>query len=508
MNIQGTNQLGSSTLSAHIRTAAESLQAFQGVRKADRNSLAAVMKGANNIVSDLSLKLKDARSCSRSQHLALKEMFKSAQNIRSVGDDTTLRLKGGQIKPQASGSMLKNLLGIGKAGRNAQVTALAERSGGATTRTQLREAYRQAKAEDVAVTDVTFAKNDRPLQQAIRDLLTFTHLPDRRDKMEAAIRAQVTEEYQDIRAALLRSVGSNGSQSGLTSSFEAFCRLVKEDHSDVMQSQTDNLRGRLSSLEYEAKRLQHEAAVTQRRAAVAELLDGYRKPPLREVKRMTAELKVLKGGQAFDIVWSTNKGCRALTEMSRGARSSLSGDTIISEIKKRHGDDAFNGGAKAVGQDVKYYASALTPSDVDHIASINHGLSLVRYLEGAPSHTTYRQAMHSSGIIGLLKSMAGTGEVIRPEQFMATADRREDTLKYPVSSYGGLDKVQFKISGFSGMWVNSPYNYAGEGPEYIYTNSSAFRVVSFTMGNGAYQVELEEVPASKEALSSARVLGL
>lgn len=507
--IQGTNQPShSSTLSSQVRTAAEALQAFQSARKADTSSFATAMKGANNFIAHLSSKLEAARSGSRPHHLALRNMLKSARNIRGVGDDTTLRLKGGQLKPLASASMLKNLLGIGKGERDYQVAALAERSGGAITRTQLHVAYQQAKADDVAVTDVTLANNGRPLQQAIRDLLAFTHLPGQRDEMDKAIRAQAAEDYQEIRATLLESVRSNGSQSGLMSSFEAFCRMVRGHHLDVMQSQTDNLRGRLSALESEAERLQHEAAVTQRRTAVAELLDGYRKPSPIEIKRMTTELKSLKGEQAFDIVWGTNKGCRALTEMSRGARASLSGDTIISEIKKQHGDDAFNGGAKAIGQSVKYYASALTPSDLDRIASINHSLSLARYFDGAPSHTTYRQATHSSVIIGLLRSMAGTGEMIHPEQFMATADRKEDTLKYPVSNSGSLDKVQFKIRGFSGMWINSPYKFVGEGSEHIYTNKSAFRVASFTKNSGVYQVELEEVPASQKALSSARVLGL
>lgn len=210
----------------------------------------------------------------------------------------------------------------------------------------------------------------------------------------------------------------------------------------------------------------------------------------------------------FDMVWSTNKGCRAVTEMTRGVRPSLPGSTIIEEIKRCHGDDIFNGGERYIGRALRYFADALTPDALANIAEIHRKLALDGYLAGEDCTVTYRQAAHSLEAIALWQSLAGTGELLRPQQFMATSEQEAAVHQYPVTGAGGGSLVRFEINGFSSMPVSSRYGFKGEGTERVYTDRTAFKVEAARQENGIFRVELTEVPVSDDLLDRAYLLGL
>lgn len=407
------------------------------------------------------------------------------EQLGTIPPDQPLRRKAdGRIVALQSRSALKRWTGIGAKARAAQAADLCERHrlGGTVVTPQVLKTTHAAV--DACMADHALAhlrQHATALRQGIAKaagLATFQH------KAEA-------DNHQYAKHAVERLQQRYPFSAGLA----AVCKELDADRARALGDRLAPVQGSLSRLDAQLRDAERQQRLQQRAALLAGC--GVAVPATPDTG-LGPRLQALRAQTRFDDIYHTTTGCTALQGMLEDRASRVEGSKVIEEIRRVHGQEAFDRGMAPEKAALKAAAAALTPRTARQLNDLFHALALAEYRQGTRDYRIgYRQADHSAAMIGRLRAMVGSHRLLQPTRLLSTADDRAGIGAFPVKREPGLARVQFTIDGFSGIRTGSRWRVLGEGQERVYSTHSRFRVLAVQQdAAGTWHVQLREQPVN------------
>lgn len=475
------------------------LQALQSHRSTLNTEYARLTQERNLHVSSLSKELRDISNRCRdvdarneascgSHVKVLRERQALLSKTSGFSDSQRLRMKSRKgehcIVKMESRSLLKHLLGVGRANRKQQAADLVTHlglSGKAITRSQLKMAVTQAQE---AVRHEMEAGVQRELPQIIEAFVsTAERVGFRREAVEGAL------------------IEATQNRLFLEPAFDAASRALTKAYADKIDGHYQDdlrvLKTKINSIQVETERLQAEQKEAQQQKLVNDRSVVLKRNgvilPKENADALQQSLSTRLDETRFSDIYHTNAGCRAIQEMFQSG-AHVPYREVIAEIERTHGDTIFAQGARRDKFELKDAAKTLSSADLREIDASRHMLGLARYASGAPMVRTFRRAVHSRDMVQRLQEIAGKDMLLKPMRFMSTALNREGTAAFPAKPPSSGEVVNFEIQGFSSMATHSQWNVKGEGQERLYGPCSHFWVQSMQRDAGGWVARLVEQP--------------
>ncbi|MEG2805563.1 hypothetical protein [Stenotrophomonas sp.] len=504
--------------------AKQAVAEFKQQARQERQGVKAALTEVRTAFAEMGKYVNSARN--RAGHSNAREaLARDLRGIRNLDANAPLRLKdeglkSERIKSRESSSVWKRCVGYGKATRSGQVQALATRHGidlaahgGKVTRNGLWIAQLQAADNDVIIAQSAFDRKSATLGSALGKAVSLLKAPDASITAPGGEGARTADipSTDSLLTRLRTGVAADVRASAGEVPLADARSLFKTPLMDAFNKRIDDARASLDDNVARAnealRRFDRQTRIDERAPALVGLVKADPIERERHTVLLAAELNKLQDEWAFGTVFGTNMGCRAVQNMCRDTEYELDGASIKNEIEERKGPETFLRGEKSAAYQLTSYANSLDSSTVNAIARVQRQIGLNHFADGDFPQTSYRQATHTPAMLNTLHEMVRTGQLLRPEQFLSTATRVEDTRAYPlIPTVGSSALIEFRIKGFSGMPLASRYPFAGERWERVYTHLSTFKVVSVEEQHHAHVVTLLEVPASAAQLKAATLL--
>lgn len=494
-------------LESRLGNARTSLRDFIESEKSDnavlRNALFIVRNEADKFVD----RIEHARCDVAGKRRALGALL---QSVGDLPDGERLRLKGSKLKPKASDSAVKNFFGIGQTKRKRQVQVL-ERIYKGSTCGELRAVQRKQASEDAWIVSCQFEESlTAPLVAAMNNAERLRQVGgEHSGPGPGSVDPRAVLEL--VREAAVKKVGavkSSARSVNLDNLFGIYCNSVRDEHMASRAALGKRLSAEKDYAQAALREHKRQLRVQAQKKSVKDIVPADPAQRSADSKRYEKELLEAMGQGRLGEVLKTNYGIEAVNKMLRGLISAMDGKEITREIERCHGE-VFTKGAADEGKNLRYYADNISLAQLKVICLKNRALMLNHYADGRPTDLTYRCAAHTDALIGLLRRMAASDGLVRPQQLMCTAEREQDARRYLAGGLNGLRDVTYEVTSFSSLRAVSRYDFAGEQhADYVLTPESAFRVLSVAPKGDGVIVRLQEVPASPEQLKDAQLLTL
>lgn len=491
-------------LAEHLANARKELKAFNDAGKFGTSALQQALLNVRNEANDLELRIGHARAEVAGERSALRTLLKPVSHL-SAG--AGLRIKDGELRPVKSRSFIKNWLGYDKVERERQAYQLGVLYG-STTCGGLRALQDDKASVDASIVSTQFEKKlTASLENAMKQAESHRQVEGWRLAGETGT-LDTGKVLELMRQSAVGATQESPRPVDLGKMIDQYCKSIQVDHMEYRTALERLLRANRDSAQTALQEHERQLLIHARADLVKDLVPVDAQQRAADSIQHQKGLLEAMGGGRFGAVLKTNYGLKVINEIWKGLTTVLNGKKVAREIEDCLGD-VFSKGAADEGKYLRYYADDINEAQLRLICKENRALMLNGYANGRATDRTYRCAAHSDAMLDALRKLARSGRLLRPQQFMCTAEREEDTLKYPMGGLNGLRKVKFEIESITALRIVSRYDFAGEHhPDYVLTPYAGFRVLSVDQKGDAFVVRLQEVPATGQQLKDARLLTL
>lgn len=273
--------------------------------------------------------------------------------------------------------------------------------------------------------------------------------------------------------------------------------------SSILNEKISNANNKLDTLELGIKDLQSQiSGLNAKFYSVSNKISNNARV---ESESKKVDEKTKEQREIFSSIYQTNAGAKALNAEARhlfgnGSQGSyLSSSKVIEEYQEAHTSGIFYKGNAELKSTIEAYCG-----DISGLAKMS---AKALYTPTEKNITTYRgQGMTDNGIKKLISQFRTDKESNSPTsyklgQFFSTSTDNEVARDFAERSKDDV-QVMFRLKGNSGhsLFVRGGLTFKNKESEKLYSPLANVKVVNIEKtGPGAYQIDMIEVPRSKEA---------